>query len=383
MKNKVVLLLGLMLSSWVQAEIKPEPIGKVNTLPVPYPAEWVIAHDAAFFHMSEGKMIVLDTEAQTLGQQYKGMFNNSFIGQFIQASKRPEMYVVETFHARGNRGERTDVVTVYDKSTLAPIAEVVLPGGKVIKSMPEKQAVALLDDERLLLVSNFTPASSVTVVDIEQRKILSEVQIPGCALIYPTGKLGFSTLCSNGAMLSIQLDKEGQVVKEERTDSFFDTNTETLFEKSAIIDGIAYFPGLAGQVQPIDLRGDKAKVLKKWWLTTEEERAQGWRPGGWQLLDRDDSGRFYILMNPESFNGSHKDGGPEIWVYNPKKGKRVQRIKLNSWGISLALTRGDNPRVVVTNPEMNLEVYQAKTGEFIRTISGFGQETPFVVYSAK
>lgn len=383
MMKKVVLLVGLLFSCFVLAEIKPEPIGKINTLPVPYPSHWVIAHDASFFHMQEGKMIVLDTDGEHLGEQYKGMFNNSFLGKFIQSSKRPEMYVGETFHSRGSRGERTDVLTIYDKATLAPIDEIVLPGGKMMGSMPEKQSVALLDDDRMLLISNFTPASSVTVVDVVERKIIGEVQTPGCALIYPTGKRGFSTLCSNGSMFSVQLDKNGQVIQEERTEAFFDTDTEILYEKSAIIDGIAYFPGFAGQVQPIDLRKSKPKVLKQWWLTSEEERAQGWRPGGWQLLDQDDKGRLYILMNPKGFNGSHKDGGPEVWVFNPKKGKRVQRIKLNSWGISLALTSGKDPRLVVTTPEMQLEVYQAKTGEFIRGISDFGQETPFVVYAAE
>lgn len=383
MMNKVVFVIGLLLSCLAQAEIKPETIGKINTLPVPYPSDWIIAHDAAFFHMLEGKMVVLDTSAETLGAQYKGMFNNSFIGQFIQSSKRPEMYVGESFHARGNRGERTDVLTIYDKATLAPIDEILLPGGKLIKSMPEKQSIALIDDERLLLISNFTPASSVTVVDLVERKILSEVQTPGCALIYPTGERGFSSLCSNGAMLSVQLDQNGQVAEENRTEVFFDTNKSTLFEKSAIINGIAYFPGLAGQVQPIDLRKNKPKVLKQWSLTSDEERAQGWRPGGWQLLGADDSGRMYILMNPKGFNGSHKDGGPEVWVFNVNKGKRIQRIKLNSWGISLALTSGKNPRLVITTPEMNLEVYEAKTGQFIRTLSDFGQETPFVVYPAK
>lgn len=381
MKQKLVLFAGLLLSSLLHAEIKPEEIGRINSLPVPYPEDWIIAHDASFFHMLEGKMIVLDTGADNIGTQYKGMFNNSFIGQFVSGHKRPEMYVGETFYSRGNRGVRTDVLTIYDKATLTPIHEIVLPDGKLMKSMPEKQSIALLDDERFLVISNFTPGSSVSVIDLEQRTLVGEVQTPGCALIYPTGKRGFSSLCSNGAMSSVQLDAKGQVAEQFRTEVFFDTDQQTLFEKSAIINGIAYFPGLAGQMQPIDLRKDKPKVLKKWSLISDEEREQGWRPGGWQLLDNDDQGRLYILMNPESYNGSHKDGGPEVWVFDVKKEKRIDRIKLNSWGISVALTSGKNPRLIVTNPEMNLEVYEAKSGKYLRTLSGFGQETPFVVYS--
>ena len=55
------------------------------------------------------------------------MFNASFIAQLYQAKTRPEIYITETFHSRGTRGERTDVLTIYDKANLQPIGEVVIP----------------------------------------------------------------------------------------------------------------------------------------------------------------------------------------------------------------------------------------------------------------
>ena len=50
-----IVLLGAAL---VHAELPAEPMGVIRTLPVPYPAHWVLAHDGAFFHMSDGKVIV-------------------------------------------------------------------------------------------------------------------------------------------------------------------------------------------------------------------------------------------------------------------------------------------------------------------------------------
>jgi hypothetical protein len=34
-------------------------------------------------------------------------------------------------------------------------------------------------------------------------------QVPGCPLAYPTGTRGFSSLCSSGTLLSMQLDAKG------------------------------------------------------------------------------------------------------------------------------------------------------------------------------
>ena len=124
---KKLLVVVSLCASTAFAELQPEPTGVIETLPETWPAHWIIAHDAAFFHMSDGKLIVLDADSDDATQRFKGFMNASFIGVFIQARTRPEIYLAETFRSRGTRGERTDVLTIYDKRTLGPIGEVVLP----------------------------------------------------------------------------------------------------------------------------------------------------------------------------------------------------------------------------------------------------------------
>ena len=51
------LLFGAALA---HAELPAEKTGIIRTLPVPYPPHWILAHDGAFFHMSDGKVVVLD-----------------------------------------------------------------------------------------------------------------------------------------------------------------------------------------------------------------------------------------------------------------------------------------------------------------------------------
>jgi methylamine dehydrogenase heavy chain len=380
------LLAGTALAE--QGQLPPplpiEPTGIVQTLSGTYPPSWFLVHDAGFFHMGDGKVYVIDTAAATLAQQVKGTFNVSMIGNIAQSPGRGEIYATETFHSRGSRGDRLDVLTIFDKQTLAPGGEVILPTGKRFMGMPQRYALLPIDNDRWLGVANFSPATSVTLVDLDARKIIGEIPTPGCVLAYPTGNRGFSSLCADGRFLSTELASDGSVAKQTRTEPFFNSDTSPIFERPAVIGGTAYFPSVAGLVHPVDISGPVARVGEAWNLVPEAERARKWAPSGIGLIDRDDQGRFYIIMHPDAVDGSYQGGGPEVWVYDAAARKRVQRIALKSWGLSLAVSRGDNPVLMVVNPaDMSLEIYNAGSGEFIRTISGFGQETPLMVHGSK
>ena len=113
----------VVFSSVISADFEPEEMGIIETLPQPYPDHWIMAQDLSFFHMLEGAVRVIDPSAETIGGQYKGQMTSSFIGVFKHSQKRNEHYVIESFHSRGGRGgERTDVVTIYDPSSLSVLS---------------------------------------------------------------------------------------------------------------------------------------------------------------------------------------------------------------------------------------------------------------------
>ena len=87
---------------------------------------------------------------------------------------RPEFYLAETFYSRGSRGDRTDVVTIYDLATLAPVGEVGIPPKRAINTLATAN-VALSDDDRFLAVFNMTPATSLSIVDVQQRAFVAEM----------------------------------------------------------------------------------------------------------------------------------------------------------------------------------------------------------------
>ena len=367
---------SLLLAAAASAQIEPDPLGKTYELPTPYPETWIIAQDASFFHPNDGKFIVLDASLDEQHARYKGMFNGSFVAQLAIAESRPEMYVVETFHSRGHRGERTDVLTIYDKRTIAPVDEVVLPPKRAL-TLPIKFALQLVDEERRALVFNLTPATSVSVVDLERREFLGEIPIPSCSMVFPTGRRGFSSLCADGTMLTVHLDEQGAAASTVRSATFFDAEADALFEKPAMHGRLAHFPTFLGNLVTIDLSGKSPVIAAPWPLAADVDG--GWRPGGTQPAEADSAGRLYVLMHAEGAEGTHKDPGSEVWVFDHAEKKRLARITLRLPAISIELTRGDSPLLVTTNINMNVDVYDVRDGNFLRTLSDFGQETPLVL----
>ena len=378
-----LLTLGVLLwiasNSWA-AGFQADQIGKTQELPADYPPHWIIVQDSAFFHPNDGKFMVLDADLDARHERYKGMFDGSFMAHFVMAESRPEMYVAETFHSRGQRGERTDVLTIYDKRTLVPVDEVVLPPKRALV-MPVNYALQLTSGERLALVFNFTPATSVSVVDLRKRSFVGEIPIPGCSLIYPTSESGFSSLCADGSMLTVHLDEQGNAASTERIPSFFDVDSDALFEKPAMYGGVAHFPTFLGNLVTVDLSGYRPDIMAPWSLVADVE--SGWRPGGLQPTAVDFAGRLYVLMHSEGAEGTHKNPGSEVWVFDPLERVRVDRVALRLPAISIEVTRDEAPLLVTSNVERNVDVYDAGTGKFLRTLSDFGQELPSLLHGSR
>jgi methylamine dehydrogenase heavy chain len=350
------------------AELSAEEIPNVAEISADYPQSLIFAHDANFDALLVGRVVLLDVALET--HNYLGALDAAQFASFTQSATRNELYVAETFYSRGTRGVRTDAVTIYDKGHLTPIAEIVLPGGKRGQMVSNRYTLQLVDNDRYLFLFNFTPAASVVMIDVESRTILSETQIPGCSLIYPTGKRGFSSLCSNGSMFTAQFDEKGQLSKQQKIPSFFSVDDDPLFDKPVYLKGTAYFPSYQGRMQAIDLSGDTPIVAPEWSLLTDAERGENWRPGGWQIATVSGSGLIYVLMHRDGSEGSHKDGGSEVWVFDPSSKKRVNRFELKEWGVSIEITGGKDPYLVVTNGDMQIDVYNANSGKWLKMIGG-------------
>ena len=95
--------------------------------------------------------------------------------------------------------------------------------------------------------------------------------------------------------------------------------------------------------------------------------------------------RFRLRFLPRAGSmpeGSQTQGGSHVWVFDVESRRRLRTVEIPNWAVSIEVTRGANPKLVVTNSNMALDVFDAKTGEYIQTVADFGNMTPLLVHKA-
>ena len=355
-----------------------EPIPTVTALPAVWPKSWVLLNDFNFNSIIDGRVVVVDTASAN--QPLKAIVRSAQFGNSLISTKRGEVLTAETFYTRLNRGPRTDAITFWSMSDLQPKGEIILPGGKRQLSVTYPQLFQFANDDKWALVANFTPAQTVTVVDLDGRKVLGEVDLPGCSQIYPTGKRGFSSFCADGSLYSVVLDDAGKTVTTATIKNVQDIDTQALFSTPAWVGQTAWFVGQRGLIQGFDFSGTVAKVIPgAFSVGTADGAAPEWRPSGWQVINADLAGHLYVLMNPAGREGSHKDGGTEVWVFDPVKHTRLSRIVLRAQSTAVAVTHEDVPHLVLTRADGVVDIYDAGTGVFVRTLGTTVAYNPIVI----
>lgn len=391
------LLLALVLLVGVaRGDEGADPLGRVLSLPPRPGPHWIWVSDlvlqrTALFDTDTGNM---------LGMLSAGMG----IVAPVFAPDHREIYLAETYYSRGTRGERTDIVTVYDASSLAPIAEIPLPP-KRADHASGVASNAITDDGRFLAVFNLTPATSISVVDLAARRLTAEIATPGCSLVYPAGPRRFLMLCGDGSLMSVTLDDAGQEKTKERS-APFDPNADPVTEKAARAGNQWLFISFAGVLHPVDISGDVPSFAKAWSIVSEEDKRGSWRIGGTQQLAvHAPSGRLYALMH-QGGKDTHKDPGTEVWVFDLATHARVQRIALKSpiagflrrqlgltdgsltariasWLLYAVLPNPGVDRILVTQDEApvlvtgttfpsTLEVHDGRSGALLRDVAEVG-----------
>lgn len=357
-----------MASGFAHAQTPFDPLSAAE-LPASASSHWVWVNDVVFHHIADGKAFLIDGDTgKMLGMLSTGF---AFNGVVLPAGNAV-VYSPETYFSRGTRGTRTDVVTVYDGRKLAPVAEIPV-AGKRASSVPMIANAALTDDDRFLLLYNFTPAQSVSVIDTASRRFAGEVETAGCALVYPISPRAFFSLCSDGTALQVQLDAAGRLAAKARSARLFDAERDPVTEKAVRDRGTWYFVTFGGAVVPVHVSGSVPRAGESWSLLDQADRQESWRPGGIQHLAlHSGMRRLYSLMHVGGAH-SHKDPGTEVWVYDLDSRRRVQRLALREPATSIAVTRDAQPLLFtayVGAPKLN--VYDARSGAFLRSVAEVG-----------
>ncbi|MFR0690840.1 amine dehydrogenase large subunit [Enterobacterales bacterium AE_CKDN230030158-1A_HGKHYDSX7] len=357
-----------------QAELPTESIGE-TVLPFPPSPHRAYIVDVEFENFIAGRVTVVDPEQKKM----LGMVSTGFVAPSTLSRDAKTLFSADTFYSRGTRGVRTDVLTAWDTSNLRPKWEVEIPA-KRASILTQKYALGTSSDDRFVYIYNFTPSTSVTVVDTQEKKVASEIAISGCVLNYPVGKRSFASLCGDGQLQITKVGDDGKEVGRSQT-PFFDPNKEKLNERGLAVGETYYFVTTDGVVKPVDVSGDKPKMLPSWSLTTDEERKKGWGTGGWQLMAvAPKLNRLYVLMHEEHSAGKWEDPSPFIWVYDLKTQKKIGTLEAPKPVWSLHATTDDKPLLLGTDIEGGLQIFDLKTGKYNGSMDKIAK-TPILVLS--
>ncbi len=286
------------------------------------------------------------------------------------------LFLVETFYTRGNRGARTDTVTMYDTPTLGVAGEVEIPAKRALLLVVDG-TLALTDNGRYLGVFNLTPATSISVVDIENREFVGEISTPGCSLVFTAGDLSYMMICANGDLLTVTLDESGGEVSKERVARFFDPETDPIRE-SGVRNGDQWlFVSFDGMLRTVEISGAEPQVGESWSLLNESDREQNWRITGRQPLTvHRQSGRLFVLarQNDEPLDDPADWDGTEIWSFDLATRQRMQRmearpasVEAGGAGAMIGATSGDGAsNILVTQGDDPLLISAAGTGISVR-----------------
>lgn len=385
----------LLAARPASAEVASDEPGRSLTLPQTVSDHWVWVPDRLFRHS-----VLFDGDTgQALGSLDSGAQLTPKAPQW--ARERGEIYTVDTVYSRGHRGDRQDFVVIYDARTLEAKGEVEIPP----RSADTGTGIALfgmLDGERLVVVLNQSPGTSVSVVDVAERRATAEIQAQGCAGVFPAGPDRFGMLCGDGTVLAVHLTASGELDQLTRTPKLFDPVSDPVTEKGVRRGSSWLFVSFAGHVHEVDFSQDAPVAKPPWRLFTDDEANEGWRTGGAQHLAlHAPTGRLYAVVH-RGGPGSHKNPGNEIWVYDTATktkiatfeppnliaaflgpqaafdassttGKVVNFLLPNLGVHSIAVSQDDRPLLFYRHADLGaLGVLDAVTGEHLRDIGEAG-----------
>lgn len=317
-----------------------EPLAPAN-------ATRIYLTDPVMPHLVDGRVLVIDGEKM----KRLAVIGSGFSALTTLSPDRQWLYVATTYHSRLQRGTRTDVVEVYRTDDLTFSHEIEIPA-KHAQGLPIKALMQPSADGRFLLIQNATPATSVTVVDTQARKVTADIANPGCwgAIPWPKQSTRFSSICGDGTVQTFDLTAEGTPAGAKRSARFFDPDTDPVF--------MHYSPGSGhgstltmlsfyGTVQRITLDGDGPSFAPTWNFLSDADRRQGWRPGGFQLFEVVGD-KLVVGMHAKGAEGTHKNPAEQLWTIDLATKKRVARTP--GFGtLSMTQTREASPKLVLLN----------------------------------
>lgn len=352
-------VVGAMFSSITalsEGSLQPEQIGQ-EVLGDPSPT-WFVAKN------SMGPGYVFDSKTGDM----QGLISlTPYTPSIVRHAERREIYGAEIHYERSYGGKREDILSIIDHETLAPIGEVDIPNK--IASLAFPQYIGLMSDKKYVTIFNMTPAASVTVVDVLQRKFVGEIATPGCALTMPVENRGFLMLCGDGALQLVRLSDGGTESDRHRSDTFFSVEEDPVFDQPIRTGPSSWqLISFEGNVFDVSVEGTEIVVSEPWSVIAEADK--GWRVGGGQLMAINTLLDLLFVVVHEGGKDTHEKPGTEVWVFNKDSKRRIAKMKMEKAVRSIMVTQSvSEPYLIASRAsEPIVDVYDALTAKLRHSI---------------
>lgn len=327
---------------------------------------WV--NDPAHFAATTQQFVIDAANARVIGQIDGGFLPNPVVAEdgsfFAHAS---------TVFSRIARGTRTDYVEVFDPVTFRPTADIELTDSPRFLVGTYPWMTALTPDNSHLLFYQFSPSPSVGVVDLEAKSYNGLIEVPDCYHIFPTAPDTFFMHCREGNLAKVVFGGEGEPEI---------TQTEVFHpEDEFLINHPAYsmkgqrlvWPTYTGKIHQIDFSSGDAQFREPIEALTEEERAQEWRPGGWQQVAyHRKSDRIFLLVDQRD-QWRHKTASRFVVVVNAATGERIAKFEMGHDIDSINVSQNDDALLyALSTGDKTLYIHDAGTGEELRSVNQLG-----------
>ena len=378
-------MLGVVLAAHAGAVPPPLPAEHVSVQVLPPSSpHWVYVYDEAFDNEIDARVHLYDGDSfRRLGQIGAG-----FLPSVAISPDGTTTAVATTYFSRGSRGTRTDVVELTDNTTLSVRAEIILPS-KRAETTPTLFGVAYSSDAHFLYASYVTPAASFGVLDPADHKVLGEIDTAGCVLVIPSGQYRVSSICESGRLLTVTLDAHGHETGRAMSAPFFDADRDPVFVQGIATNTGYAFLSFLGEVHEVDLSGAQPVFAPTWSLVSAAEKGH-WRPGAEQVgaIQRA-LGRLYVPMHAGG-EGTHKDGGTEIWVFDMTTHQRLARWTMAAHSpvapqglsriLAVQVSQDRTPILFAATERADLAVFDALSGTLRHVEHRMGQ-TPWMLFN--
>jgi methylamine dehydrogenase heavy chain len=182
--------------------------------------------------------------------------------------------------------------------------------------------------------------------------------------------------------MTVTLGADGHEASRALSDQFFDPDSDPIFVQGVPTSEGYLFVSFLGQVHEVDFSGAQPSVRAPWSIVTAAEKdKEHWRPGGQTVAALNKGlGRLYVQMH-RGGEGSHKEAGTEIWVFDVKTRQRVARWALSAQkvepSVALQVSQDASPLLFTASDKSDVAVFDAMTGHLKHVEKQLGQTAWF------